>query len=167
MTFEKAYTLLDVVDEGLLETNSAPTRDVVNWIIANRRYVLDDNCLTLYGGALADLVRMRRKKKEPGANPETRNLCFDFGLETLPLPDEISVPTDMDNLPYCACAWKEIDEATIDDLDKHLALLTAQIELNMSSRANFRILRQAASRIVPGRTDIALRELRKIARQGK
>jgi hypothetical protein len=168
MTMEMAYTLLDVIDEALVITNSGPTRLVINWILLNRQSVLDDNRLTLYGEALGNMIRTRRKKKEKDpATDHTHSLCFDFGLKELDLPDEISVPSDMNNLPYCACDWPQLDDATIDDLDKHLALLDAQIELDMTSRANIRRLRQVAAQVVPGRTDIPLRELREIARNGR
>lgn len=166
MTLERVYTLMDVVDEGLAATNSAPTRDVIRWILMNRRLVLDENCLTCYSGHLGNLIRMRRKKKET-ASTSIHSLCFDFGLEVLDLPDEISVPTDLNNLPYCPCEWPQIDDATVDDLDKHLMLLDAQIELDMTSRANIRELRQVAAQVVPGRTNIPLRELRRIAREGR
>ena len=164
MTLERAYTLLDVVDEGLAATNSAPTRDVIRWILMNRRSVCDDNALTCYSGYLGQLIRARRKKKD-APNTSIEELCFDFGLELLDLPDEISVPTDMNNLPSCPCDWPEINDATVSDLDKHLALLDAQIELDMTSRANIRRLRQVVAQVVPGRTDIPLRELRLLARQ--
>jgi hypothetical protein len=166
MTMEKAYTLLDVVDEGLLETNSAPTRDVIHWILMNRRSVLDDNSLTLYSDALGNLIRTRRKK-DTVAVTEIHNLCFDFGLADLDLPDEISVPTDMDNLPYCSCDWQPLDDATVNDLDKHVLLLEAQIAANRASADAIRRLRQVAARVVPGRTDIPLRDLRRIARNGE
>jgi hypothetical protein len=162
MTTDRAYTLIDVVDEGLAATNSAPTRDVIRWILMNRRFVLDDNCMTCYSGYLGQLIRARRKKKDAPAT-SIQELCFDFGMEVLDLPDEISVPIDMNNLPG-PCDWAQIDDATVDDLDKHLALLDAQIELDMMSRANIRKLRQVAAQVVPGRTDIPLRDLRGIAR---
>jgi hypothetical protein len=165
MTTDRAYTLMDVVDEGLAATNSAPTGDVIRWILMNRRHVLDENCMTCYSGYLGQLIRARRKKRD---TPPTsiQELCFDFGMELLDLPDEISVPTDIQNPISCPCEWPQIDDATVDDLDKHLVLLDAQIELDMASRANIKKLRQVAAQVVPGRTDIPLRDLRRIARNG-
>ncbi len=167
MTFEQLYTLQDVVREALDKTNSGPTRDVIRWLQLNRRAVLDQNQMTIEVEGLGNIVRAERKK---GANresaPEIHSLCLDFGIETLDLPDEISVPTDMDNLLYCHCEWEPLDDATIDDLDKHVLLLQAQISANVASVDSISILRQAAIRVVPGRTDIPLRELRRIARGG-
>jgi len=158
------YTLQDVIDEALRETRNGSTRDVIYWLQINRRQVLEENWLTICSEGLGNLIRARRKKREPAATPEVHNLCLDFGLEDLDLPQQISVPTDMDNLPYSSSEWRELEEATVDDLDKHLALLDAQIELDMTSRATLRVLRQTAARVVPDRTDIPLRELRVIAR---
>jgi hypothetical protein len=165
MTLERIYTLQDVIDEALLATNGGQTRDVIRWLQMNRRQVLDDNRLTIEAEGLGNLIRTRRKKREPGViTPDVHNLCLDFGLEDLDLPQEISVPTDMENLPYCACNWPRLDDATLSDIDRHLALLDAQIELDITARATMRVFRQAAARVVPGRTDIPIRELRDIAR---
>ena len=166
MTIAQVYTLMDVVDEALEKNPSAPTREVVNWLQTNHRATLDDNKLTIESEGLGNIVRSRRKRREPGiVTPEVRGLCLDFGLEVLDLPEEISVPTDIDNLPFCPCKWPALEDATVDDLDKHLLLLDAQIALDMTSRANMRVLRQAAAKVIPARTDIPLKRLRVIARE--
>ena len=82
------------------------------------------------------------------------------------LDDEISVPFDLDNILNCECDWPDLDDASIDDLDKHLLLRDAQQIAHQARTECVRRLRQAAARVVPGRTDIPLRELREIARNG-
>ena len=168
MTLDRVYTLQDAIEEALEKTDSAPTRDVIRWLQMNRRPVLDDNSLTIEAEGLGNLVRAQRKKRSDIALArEIHNLCFDFGIEDLNLPDEISVPSDVNNLLYCACNWQPIDDATIDDLDMHVLLIEAQITASLASADTIRGLRQIVSRVVPDRTDIPLRELRRIARNGR
>jgi hypothetical protein len=59
--------------------------------------------------------------------------------------------------------WLALDDATIDDLDKHLILRDAQEAAHIAKTKALRTLRQAAAQIVPGRTDIPIGDLQAIA----
>lgn len=160
MTFEQIYTLQDAIDEAIAKTNTGTTHEVILWLQKHRRQLLDENQNIIEPEGLGNLIRACRKRPTPETKEETRNLCFDFGLPDLELNTEISIPRDMENVLYCACDWKELDDATIADLDKHIVLLEAQAAANLEQAANLRKLRQAAAKRAKGRTDIPLRDLR-------
>jgi hypothetical protein len=61
----------------------------------------------------------------------------------------------------------KLEDATVDDLDKHLKLREAQRAAHEARTASYQILRQAMVKVVPGRTDIPLRVLRRIARESR
>jgi hypothetical protein len=160
------YTLSEAIDEGLRETGNGETRSVIRWLQMNRRPALDDNSLIIEAEGLGNLIRAHRKKNVPHTpNGFIRNLCFDFGLSALELDEQISVPKDAHDLVYGPCEWPELNNATVDDLDKHIALLEAQAADMQFKAANYRQLRQAAAQVVPDRTDIPLHELRAILRK--
>jgi hypothetical protein len=165
MTLASSYTLQDAIEEALRKTNNGSTREVIHYLQMNHRKVLDDNSLTIESIGLGSMIRAFRKKP-PNKDTYTKikNLCFDFGLEYMDLEDEISVPLDLENILNSECDWPELDDATVDDLDKHLMLRDAQEAAHQARTECYRRLRQAAARVVPGRTDIPLRELRRIAR---
>jgi cell fate (sporulation/competence/biofilm development) regulator YlbF (YheA/YmcA/DUF963 family) len=58
----------------------------------------------------------------------------------------------------------EMDDATIDDLDKHILLREVQQQAHAAQTQCLLRLRQAAARVVPGRTDIPMRELTRIVK---
>lgn len=165
MTMTQQYSLQDAIDEALQKTNNGTTREVTRYLQMHHRKVLDDNSLTIEAVGLGSMIRQFRKKP-PNRETHTKiqNLCFDFGLPYMDLDDEISVPIDMSNPLNSECDWPVLDDATIDDLDKHLVLRDAQQEAHAARTQCVRLLRQAAAKVVPGRTDIPLRELREIAR---
>jgi len=166
MTLASHYTLQDAIEEALAKTNNGSTREVVRYLQMHYRQVIDDNWMTVSGCGLGQMVRLFRKKPtNKDLHARIESLCFDFGLEPLDLDDEISVPVDMTNILNSECDWPELDDATIDDLDKHLLLREAQEQAHQARTRCYRLLRQAAARVVPGRTDIPLRELRAIARK--
>ena len=168
MTLDKQYTLQDAIDEALEKTNNGTTREVVRYLQLHHAAVLDENVLTIQSVGLGMLIRQFRKKP-PNKDRlrESANLCFDFGLGPMDLDDEISVPIDPINLLNSECDWPRLEDATIDELDKHLLLRDAQQEAHAFRTQCLRTLRQAAARVVPGRTDIPLRDLRVIARKNK
>jgi hypothetical protein len=168
MTFLANYNLQDAIRESLEKTNNGSTREVIHYLQINFREVLDDNQLTLEHIGLGPLIRAQRKKPpEQDVELKIRNLCLDFGLPPLDLDDEISVPINMTNILNSECDWPTLDEATIDDLDKHLALRAAQRQAHDARTLCYETLRQAAAQVVPGRTDIPFRKLREIARKRK
>lgn len=166
MTLVQEYTLQEVIEKALRETGNGPTREVTRYLQTHHRKVLDDNSLTIEAIGLGTLIRAHRKKP-PHKNlyEKISNLCLDFGLEYMDLDDEISVPLDMTNVLNSECDWPDIEDTTVDDLDKHLILRDAQEAAHVTKTQYVRALRQAAAQVVPGRTDIPLRELRVIARK--
>src|SRR5262249_35195932 len=160
------YSLQDAIRESLEKTNNGSTREVVHYLQMNFREVLDDNQLTIEHIGLGPLIRAQRKKPpHKDLELKIRNLCFDFGLPPLDLDDEISVPVDMTNILTSECDWPDLEDATIDHLDKHLKLREAQRIAHDARTQCYVMLRQAAAQVVPGRTDIPVRELRIIARK--
>lgn len=167
MTLDAVYTLEDAFDEALRETTNGSTRMVIRWLQLHKRKVLDDNALTIEATGLNNLIRAFRKKREGRdvVSSKVQSLCLDLGLETLDLDDEVSVPADETNLLYGECEWKDLDDLTLQDIDLHIELLEAETKAVQEKTANYRILRQAAAKIVPSRNDIPLRVLRQIARE--
>jgi hypothetical protein len=166
MTFASSYTLQDAIEESLLKTNNGSTRDVIRYLQTHHCKVLDENSLTIEVSGLGNMIRAFRKKP-PNKDwyEQAVSLCLDFGLEPMALDDEISVPLDVDGgILNSECDWPELEDATIDDLDKHLLLRDAQQRAFEARTRCVRLLRQAAASVVPGRTDIPLGELRIIAR---
>lgn len=165
MTLVAEYGLMDAIDDALAKTNNGTTHNVIRYLQMNHRKVLDNNSLTIEGIGLGNLVRARRKKPESkDLHAKIQNLCFDFGLEYMDLDDEISVPIHLENILNSECDWVDIEEVTVDDLDKNLMLRDAQQKAHEIRTECVRALRQAAARVVPGRTDIPLNKLRVIAR---
>jgi hypothetical protein len=170
MIFTASYNLQDAIRESIEQTNNGGTREVIRYLQMHFREVLDDNQMTIEHLGLGPLIRAQRKKPAyQDVERKIKNLCFDFGLPPLDLDDEISVPVDMANVLSSECDWPELDDATIDDLDKHFKLREAQRLAHDARTQCYLMLRQAAAKFVPGRTDIPLRELRRIAkgRSGK
>ena len=168
MTFTASISLQDAIRESLERTNNGSTREVIHHLQTHFRHVLDDNQMTIEHIGLGPLIRAQRKRPpEKDWAERIESLCFDFGLPTLDIEDEVSVPVDMTNILNSECDWPDLEDATIDDLDKHLQLREAQRVAHDARTQCYIQLRQAAAKVVPGRTDIPLRELRKIARRGK
>ena len=156
--------LLEAIDDALARTNNGTTHEVIDYLQTHHRKVLDENAMTIENNGLGQLIRGRRKKPDPvELVRKNESLCFDFGLDYLDLDDEISVPIDMENVLNSPCDWPQMDDATIEDIDKHLILRDAQEAVYAARTLAVRTLRHAAARVVPGRTDIPLRELRVIA----
>jgi hypothetical protein len=168
MTLTSEYSLQEAIDDAIQQTNNGSTRDVIRYLQMHYRKVLDDNSLTIEGVGLGSMIRAYRKKPTLKDRQEKiRNLCLDFGLDYLDLDDEISVPVDMNNVLNSECDWPDIEDATVDDLDKHLILRDAQEVAHAARTLALRTFRQAAAQVVPGRTDIPIRELREIVRGKK
>ncbi len=166
MTLTQEYSLPAAIADALDRTNNGTTRAVIQYLQINHRKVLDENSLTIEGIGLGSLIRAYRKKPtQKDRDDKIKSLCFDFGLSPLDLDDEISVPVDMNNVLNCECDWPDIEDATIDDIDKHLILREEQEKAHAARTLALNTFRQAVARIVPGRTDIPIRELRKIARR--
>lgn len=165
MTLDCVQTLDHAIEEGIRATHHGATRDVVSWLQTHCRGILDENSLTIEAEGLGNLIRAHRKRK-PSVDSEASiyNLCLDFGLPSLDLDREVSVPTDMKNLLYCACDWLDIEDATLADIDKHIVLEQAQMSALDVSIGNWQHFRQSVAHVVPGRDDIPIRELRVIAR---
>jgi hypothetical protein len=166
MTLTSSYSLQDAIEEALLKTGNGSTREVIRYLQVHHRRVLDDNSPAIESIGLGSMIRAFRKKPpKKDTYVRMQNLCLDFGLDPMDLDDEISVPADMTNILNSECDWPELEDATIEDLDKHLALRDAQEAAHQAKTQRYRLLRQALARIVPGRTDIPIRELRAIARK--
>jgi hypothetical protein len=166
MTLAQLETLEEAIDDALDAMKGGSTRDVVNWIRMNRRRTFDDNLETLGAEGLEARIRVRRKKRRPEqAARSSENLCLDFGLPEMELDTEISIPRDMENLLYGACDWKEPDDASLRDIDKHIQLLKVQGHLALERARSWGLVRQAAARFAHGNFDLTLGELRQIARE--
>lgn len=167
MTIAQYQSILDAVDEALLTIGSAPTKEIVQWIRCNRPETISAHAVELEDWALADVVRRRRKMhsvKQVGF--QQASLFQDFGLPEMDLDVEISVPRDLENLTYGACDWKDLEEeATIDDIDRHIQWLRAQAAYLTTKAESYTRFRQRIIRFSPGRrTNITVRELRVLAR---
>ena len=147
MTLAASYTLQDVIEEALLKTDNGGTRAVIHYLQLHHRRVLDDNSLTIESIGLGSMIRAFRKKR-PTKDTYTKikNLCLDFGLEYMDLDDEISVPLNLDNILNCECDWPDLDDASIDDLDKHLLLRDAQQIAHQASPDGMRAASTASRR---------------------
>jgi len=168
MTLEQMQSLGEVIDQGLDKFPGGAVRDIVNWIRTEHRRVVEENFETLSYAGLAAMVRQRRKNRVPTEEKfYAFSLCLDFGLPSLDLDSEISVPRDIDNPINSVCDWKEPDDATIDDIDKHIIALRAQSDADSRHAAAWLTVRQAAIKISGGRTDITIGELRKRARESR
>lgn len=162
MTMQEMYSLQEAIQHALDATNDGSTDEVVTWLRLHRRDVLDANEMTIERCGLGHLVReFRKKHKTPREAVTVRQICMDLGLEELDIDLEISVPRG-DGIEICD--WIDLDDATIDNLDAHALLLDEKATATAAKATNVRFLRQKAALIVPGRTDIPLRELRRIAR---
>jgi len=159
-------TLQEAIAEALEETSNGNTRDVIRYLQMNCRKVLDENQMTIEALGLGQMIRAQRKKPtQKDYRERVRSLCLDFGLPVLDLDIEIAVPIQPDNVLSSDCDWPVLDDdATIDDIDKHLYLRKCQREAFDDRTECLETLRQAAAQVVPGRTDIPMRELREIAR---
>lgn len=165
MTLTQEYNLQEAIQHAIAGTGNGSTRDVIRYLQMYHRKVLDENSLTIEAIGLGNLIRSARKKPPLRDREEKiRSLCLDFGLPFLDLDDEVSIPMDMTNILGSECDWPDIEDSTVDDLDRHLALLDAQEKAHQAKTQAYRTLRQAAANVVPGRTDIPLHELRVIAR---
>jgi len=168
MTFEQSESLGKVIDQSLDNFPGGTVPDIVNWICRNRRRVVEENFETLSCAGLAAMVRQRRKTGVPAeVKFYSFSLCLDFGLPWLDFDSEISIPRDMENPINSVCDWKKPDDATIDDIDKHLIAFEAQRDADSRHAACWMLVRQAAIKISGGRTDITLGELRKRARESQ
>jgi hypothetical protein len=167
VTLQQAYTLGEVIREALDALPGAAVRDVVNWIRENHRSVVEDNFETLSYQGLSVMVRAARKSRAPSLELQeySHSLCFDFGLSPMLLDHEISVPRDMENLINSPCDWPVLEEATLLDLDKHIALLRATGAATLAQAERCAKLRQGAVRYSPnGRLDLTIGALREMAR---
>jgi hypothetical protein len=157
-------SLYEAIDDALEHTSNGATRAVIRYLQMYHRRVLDENSLTIEASGLGPMIRGRRKRPDPkDLFARNQNFCLDFGLPYLDLDDEISVPLDLDNVLNSECDWPSIEDATIDDLDKHLILSDAQEAAHVAKTKMLRTLRQAAAKVVLGRTDIRIGDLRAIA----
>lgn len=170
MTLERLYTLEDVIDEALEATDSAPTPDVVHWILTHHPEVIDGNQLTLNEISLGVLVREHRKKKKKRVDAKTLSriltLFDDLGLDPLEVDDEISIPLDPDDILYGKTEWRDLlEDATANDVWLHMELLKVTSEACLSKRDRYDILRQKMVIIGNGRTDIPMHQLREMAQE--
>lgn len=166
MTQEQLQTLEQVIDEALDLNPGGSVRGIALWIRLHKRSVFDQNLETLGTQGLEAQIRARRKARDP--NDDTKSsgsLCLDFGLPIMDLDTEVSVPLDMEHLPYSECEWKEPDDLTLDDIDRHIALLEAQGRSAFKQADEWRLVRQAAAKVARGRTDLTIKELRKRSRE--
>lgn len=163
MTLSEMYSLRDAIQQALDATGDGTTAEVTRWLQLHRRDVLNANSLTIEREGLSHIIREYRKKEK--STHETISLhqfCMDFGLPDIDLDLEISVPRTVDGNP--SCEWIDLEDATVDDLDAHEKLLEAKAAETLEKARNIRLLRNSAAQIVPNRTDIPMRELRRIAR---
>lgn len=168
MTAIQLKNLLDVIDEALDALPGEHCSIVRHYIKENHRRVFEEHEEEMADEKLDDRIRDRRKaRKSPKEEWSAANLCLDFGLPKLDIDTEISVPRDMTNLIFGPVRWLPIEEATLDDLDKHIALLEAQAAANVKQAKDFRLLRGTAARFAQGRKDVTIGELREIAREGR
>jgi hypothetical protein len=167
MTFEQRFTLIEAIDATIDAMPGASVRDLVVWFRLHRRGVCDDNSETIGTLGLSQLFRERKKKRTPREEAATDNLCFDFGLPAMELDVEISIPLEKDNLLYGKCEWREIDDASIPNVEQHALYLDAQEQSIHAKAANYRLIIRAAKRFLkPGDPpDITLGILRERARQ--
>lgn len=166
MTLEQLQTLEETIDEALEANPGGSVRQIALWIRLNRRAIFDQNLETLGTEGLEAQIRQRRKTRDPDDETKSsENLCLDFDLPPMDLDTEVSVPRDLNNLPYSECDWKESDDLTLEDIDRHIALLEAQSNAALAQADSWRRIRQAASKVARGRTDLTLGELRRRARE--
>jgi hypothetical protein len=164
MTLLQALSLQDAIQEALDATGGGTNHEVVVWLQTHRRKVLDANALTIEISGLNNIIRTYRKKGRTPKDHETiSQICMDLGLGDLDLDLEISVPSADDDVDEVR--WEERNEATVDDLDLHIMLMQDQHKALATKIDNEILFRQAAAAVVPGRTDIPVRELRRIARE--
>jgi hypothetical protein len=168
MTMEQIFTLREVVRIACQEMPRCSVQQTVSWIVEHHLPTLDDNSLTLYNKALSVMVREERKG---GVTPEItlyhENLCLDFGIEPTPFDREISIPCDLNNPVSGGCEWRELEEASIRNLDAHVILLRATAAANVAMAEQYVTLRNAAMRHNPdGDLDRTIGELRQLARGG-
>jgi hypothetical protein len=168
MTLTQEYNLQDAFADAIRATNNGSTRELIRYLQTYHRKVLDENALTIEGNGLGSMLRAFRKKPPRHELAEKIHcLCLDFGLPDLDLDDEVSVPMDLGNVLNAECDWPDIEDVTVDGLDRHLLLRDAQEKAYSAKTECYRIFRQRMAQIVPGCTDIPVRELRRIAREGK
>jgi hypothetical protein len=156
--------LYEAIDDALEQTNNGATRAVIRYLQTHHRTVLDENSLTIEASGLGPMIRGRRKRPDPDdLFSRNQNLCLDFGLPYLDLDDEISVPLDLDNVLNSECDWPSIEDATVDDLDKHPILRDAQEAAHIAKTKILRTLRQAAAKVSSGQNRYSMRDLQTIA----
>lgn len=164
MTLVQVLTLHAVIDEALDTLKGARCREIVTWIREQHSEVVAVHRDQLADEGLTIRVRERRKQRSPLEESKTsRNLCLDFGLSKLDLDSEISIPRDLKDLIFGGSNWKEVDDATLADIDAHILLLEAQAVANLEKADNWRRIRQAAARFADGNHAMTLGELRRIA----
>jgi hypothetical protein len=161
------YELQEAIDEGKEQTEHGTVREIVAWVRQHRRGAYAMNLETFAEEGFARFVRDYLKKKNPEQEEQnSQNLCFDFGLEDLGLDTTISVPEkDSQDLIYGKCRWEDINDITIEELDRHIAMLRAQAAYNLQKADAFVKLRQSVAKVAKGRMDLTIGELRKMSRR--
>lgn len=165
MTIDHVGTLDEAIAEALVATHHGSTPAVVRWLQLHRRGVIDQNLVVILQYGLGYLVRAFRKKKDPSGKEaiSIAQLCLDLGIPLTDLDTEISVPQDMNNIVYGPSAWVELcDDATAEDVEKHFIFLEETARANVTQAGHYRTLHQAMVRKGGGRTDIPMRDLRKM-----
>lgn len=166
MTLAAMQTLEGVIDEALNAMPNAAGMEIAEWISENYPQVFEEHIRILGLEGLADRIRKQRKKRPPAEEAESsRNLCLDFGLPPMELDTEVSIPQNLNDMPYGKCDWVDRDNLTIADIDKHIELLKAQDRAILAEIRAWDTLRQAAANEADGRMDIPLWELRRRARE--
>jgi hypothetical protein len=167
MTLDRLYSLQDAYAAALEATHSGTIHQCRQWLLAHLPQVIEENERTLaLIGLDAELREFRKKQSTPQEREESANFCLDLGMaEAVEAPMQFSLPKDPDNITSSECEWKPRMDVTVDDLDLHILMLLTKQEEVGKQIVNARAIRAAAARIVPGRTDIPLRELIRIRKE--
>jgi hypothetical protein len=160
-------TLTDAMLEALRKAGTNSTREMSRWVRLHYRNIFDQHSETLSLEGLDQRLRSLRKKQAGAGQTvfDMAQLFLDLGLPKLDLDEEVSVPRDMTDIVSGPCDWIEIEDVTVDHIDLHIELLDAKTDLNNRKTGDWRAMKQAMLRIGKGRTDIPMRELRRIALQ--
>lgn len=157
-------TLTDAMLEAIRKAGTKKVRGMSTWVVVHFRSIVDQYSETLLLDGLDQRLRALLKKQAGSGNTlfDIAQLCFDLGLPALDLDDEVSVPTDKNDLSFGSCEYVTIDEITAEQVDAHILLMEAQIELESRKLSDWKAVRQAMLRIGKGRADIPMWELRRI-----
>lgn len=169
MTLIELETLQEATDDALEKFRGTKSnQEILDWLKINYPKILKENNDFVFDYGMRMYIRARRKGR-PAAEEQraAANLCFDFSLPQMELDTEISIPADLENPLGSEVAWKEPDDATLEEIRAHIILLRATAVFTLETADNWeRIERAARIYQLPGE-EAVLKVLRKRARASK